>query len=78
MSEHKKKALSKPWAPSCVITLDKNGVLEVQALNESADPALALRDELRKTKGRDDGGNQLYAHALPIIRGKSTRQLHFA
>lgn len=61
------------FAPSCVITLDKNGALAVQALNESADPALAMRDELRKTKGQ----NGKIVHALPIIRGKSTRQLHF-
>lgn len=78
MSAKKKPIISPartaPFAPSCIITLDKNGFLQVQVLNQSADPTLALRDELRKTKGC----HGRYTHALPIIRGKSTRQLHFA
>lgn len=64
------------FVPSCLIVRDKKGALSVLALGESSDPVLAIRDELRKTKGQYAGKS--YTAVLPIIRGKSVRQLHFA
>jgi hypothetical protein len=77
MSAHKKKAVT-PFAPSCVILRNADGKLEVLALSESADPALLAREAFRKSKGRNDHGRLIVTDVLPIIRGKSTRQLHFA
>lgn len=72
-SPAKNAGATKAFVPSCLIARDRHGKLVVLALDDSSDPALALRDSLRKTKG--DGK---YADVLPIIRGKATRQLHFA
>jgi hypothetical protein len=60
-----------PFAPSLLI-VRQNGKLSVEALSESADPALQKLESYRKAKERAND-----VDVLPIIRGKTTRKLRF-
>jgi hypothetical protein len=54
------------------------GDLEILAVSESSDPALDCFHRLKKMKGRDENGRQVYTDAALFIRPKTNRRSHFA
>jgi hypothetical protein len=63
---------------SFVIAKKADGEIEILAVSESSDPALDCFHRLKKTKGRDENGRQLYTDAALFIRPKTNRRTHFA
>jgi hypothetical protein len=53
------------------------GKIEIHALDERADPALDFHAALKKSKGRDAAGAQLYTDSLLFVRSRKHRSLHF-